>query len=418
MAGPRGMAKGQGGTTKKTNYYGYSTVDAVDDLVQNDNGSEEKDPVVRNQDYAAIQSVKAPDSALTAPDMGNPVAQANKERLEKKPTFQDLIANDIEIMRQKAQAEKTDAAKLQRYYALADVFNAIGKLGGSAVGGAIKGNVGDYAPAVDPYKESRGYLDAFERAKKANDRLREIDDKSFQLTLRNEEREYNRQLRDADNALRMQLAAIERQWQKDFYDYKSKTEQAIAQGNLELKAKLDAEFAATQQKYALERIEAQNQYNLAEKRISENIVRMQTGGGKGGYGKSTIPFTFNDKSNVDIPSVLYKEMIEYFIDLGAINGEEVDEDNVKSVLRRNPAIVREFLALYGIGDSKPAAGKGSKPDTRIKTGQQAWPYNDPWYVYTPDDVTNPLPDGETPPASGIEEEYSEENDPFAEFVEK
>ena len=132
---------------------------------------------------SSVQSVTPQTPGVTASEVSNPVKEEAAKR-NGPSTFQDLLA----AQRQEALKEKTDAAKMQQYYALADVFNSIGKLGGSAVGGAIGGNAGESAPAVDPYKESRGYIAAFEKAKQANDRLKAIDDKAFNLAVKQEER--------------------------------------------------------------------------------------------------------------------------------------------------------------------------------------------------------------------------------------
>ena len=88
---------------------------------------------------------------------------------------------------------------MQKYYALTDALKALGQMGGTAIGGAIGGNMLDSASKVDEYKPSRGYLDAIEKSKKANDRLRALDEKEFNLA-------YNKNLREEERAYKQKMA--------------------------------------------------------------------------------------------------------------------------------------------------------------------------------------------------------------------
>lgn len=325
-----------------------------------------------------VQSVSPQTTGLVAPAIKNPLEAEKAKRVEA-PTFSDMLANSMSIMRQNAEKEKTDAAKMQQYYALADVFNAMGKLGGSAVGGAVGGNMADSAPAVDPYKESRGYLAAFEKAKAANDRLKGLDDKAYALAATMEEREYNKRLRDADNEFKLKLTDLDHQWQKNFYDYKSKIDQAAAQGNFELKAKLEAEAKAAEQAYWKERAAISQGYQRELKNMSADIVRLQMGlgDGKGGKPVKTKPFTFHNNTKTDIPETLYPEMLKYFASKGKIGSEMVDEENVETVLRNHPELVNGFLRMYGYG--KPVLDEDDSEFVRNN-------YYFPMYSYMPEDL--------------------------------
>lgn len=275
---------------------------------------------------------------------------------EKPKSFADILSERYEDMRKAAKQEKTDAAKMQKYYALTDALRAIGQLGGTAIGGAIGGDLPDSAPAVDPYKESRGYLDAFERAKKANDRIKELDEKGFQLALRDEERDYNAKAKEAENAYKAKMDAADKAWQIDFYNLRAEKEKAIAEGNLKLKAELDAKEAAKQQEYLKERMAIQQQYERELKALSERIVRIQMGEDVDGTGKKlgkTTPFTFHNGSKIDIPQSLYPEMLKFFASKGKIGEEVVDEENIESVLRNHPDMVNSFLRIYGLGEEIP-----------------------------------------------------------------
>ena len=358
---------------------------------------------------SSVQSVTPQTTGVTASEVSNPVKEEAAKR-NGPSTFQDLLA----AQRQEALKEKTDAAKMQQYYALADVFNSIGKLGGSAVGGAIGGNAGESAPAVDPYKESRGYIAAFEKAKQANDRLKAIDDKAFNLAVKQEEREYNKRLREADNDFKMKLTQLDQQWQKSFYDYKSKIEQAAAQGNLKLKAQLEAEAQAANQEYWKQRAAISQGYQRELKQMSADMVRTQMGLDTDGKKVKTKPFTFNNNTKTDIPETLYPEMLAYFANKGKIGNELVDDENVESVLRNHPELVNGFLRLYGYG--KPVLEDDTDDTTTPKTTTYQSQWDSPWYVFSPEDLTTPMDNTPIPPASGIQEEYSIENDPFASFL--
>lgn len=281
--------------------------------------------------------------------LGKPAELPN---LEKRPTFSDMLAP----MREAARQEKTDALKMQKYYALADVFNALGKMGGAAVGGAIGGNMLDSAPTVGEYKESRGYLDAFERAKQANERLRDLDAKEFQLAYdkkkRDEERAYSDKVRKEDREYKAALDKADKEWQKTMIDYKAKIEQATAAGNLKLKAQLEAEAQAAAWQHQLKRDALLHRYDMDEKKLSKDIVAMQMGSA---YGKKSVPFTFNNGTAIAIPEALNEEMLKYFAQKGNIGDVAVDADNVADVLRNHPNLVNDFLRMYGMGTAPTVA---------------------------------------------------------------
>lgn len=141
------------------------------------------------------------------------------------------ISDMLEGQRRKITQDKTDAAKMQKYYALADAMKALGQMGGAAVGGAIGGNALDSAPKVAEYKESRGYLDAFEKAKQANDRLRALDEKEFNLSYakqqKDEERAYWQEKAKEEQKFRAEQAELERKWKTANAAERAKIEAAI-----------------------------------------------------------------------------------------------------------------------------------------------------------------------------------------------
>lgn len=261
------------------------------------------------------------------------------------PSFADMLSARLAEMKEEAKQEKTDAVKMQKYHALANVLNSIGKLGGAAVGGAIGGNMADSAPNTGEYKRSQGYIDAFEKAKKASDRLRDLENQEYNLLARNEEREYNKFVRDAENEYKAQMMQLQREWDKEFFTYKSAIEQANAQQNMELRAKLEAEFAEKQQQWKERTMLLQ--HDLAKK-IEDYKYNIYEKKGEDKKNQKTTPLTFTNKTKVDIPDNIYNELVRFYVDQGNVNGVEVDEENVVRELRKNPNLVNEFLSLYGV----------------------------------------------------------------------
>ena len=159
--------------------------------------------------------------------------------------------------------EKTDAEKMQRYHALTDVFNAFGKMGGAAVGGAIGGDALVGASAKE-YQPNRGYLDAIEKAKAANDRIRALDDTGFQFQLnkqlRDEQRDYEDKVRTDQWAREDKKIAEQRAYEDKVrqieMDFRSKEsllqrqwEEAMRSKNFEEQAKLEKELLKLRNDY-------------------------------------------------------------------------------------------------------------------------------------------------------------------------
>ena len=68
----------------------------------------------------------------------------------------------------------------------ADAFNALGKMGSAAIGGAI-GGIWWAVLYGRGYQPSRGYIVLSRRLRKRKQRLRALDDKEFNLAVRDEE---------------------------------------------------------------------------------------------------------------------------------------------------------------------------------------------------------------------------------------
>lgn len=279
---------------------------------------------------APAKAVSAGVSGLAQRTADEPVPTQSPNTLDIKPNV-ITISDMLEGQRRRATQDKTDAVKMQKYYALTDALKSLGQMGATAVGGAIGGNVMDSATVVPEYKPNRGYIDAFEKAKQANDRLRNIDEKEFQLNynkeLRDEERAYQLKLEDARAKLRAAEAAQNHEYAKELRQY-------IADLNLEH----DITIANTR-----------GQWELDRAKVGQETVRMQMNGKDKENEESPIPFTFHDLTKVDIPRNLYPELIKWALSKGKLGEDLVDEDNVDIVLRKHPEIVNSFLNVYGLG---------------------------------------------------------------------
>ena len=302
----------------------------------------------------------------------------------KQATFSDMLAP----LRASAIKDKTDAQKMQQYYAMSDVLSALGKMGGAAVGGAIGGSALDSAPATEPYKESRGYLEAFDRVKQADDRLRKLDEQEFQLA-------YNKKQRDEERAYQAEQSRINREFQAKQKILQMQYEKAIADENLDKKAKIEKEILALRNQYDMQLQALRNKGNLDEKMLSKEIVEMQTRGGAGLSSKDYVPVIFNDRTYQHIPKYYYDAIVDALIG-SEINGEFVDESNIKSIIRDNPELIRGYLEMFGLNqETQSGSVAGVVPDGAL-----------------PQAVTTrkgrPLVVGNS--------SYSVETDPFARFI--
>lgn len=248
------------------------------------------------------------------------------------------ISDMLEGQRRKITHDKTDAAKMQKYYALSDVMKALGQMGGAAIGGAIGGNALDSAPKVAEYKESRGYIDAFEKAKQANDRLRALDEKEFNLSYakqqKDEEREYQKSLRAEEKAYRNEIAEAERKFRAEQAELDRKWKTA----NAEERAKI--EQAMLESKQAHEKW-------LKEKSVE--MVKAQMSGKGGSKDVSTrtgSPVIFDDDSVAYIDKEDITALKNRYMNR-TIGDVTIDEENFNQFIAQNPQIVKDYLKRIG-----------------------------------------------------------------------
>lgn len=257
----------------------------------------------------------------------NPATEAAKEATRPK-TLSDYLAEQ----RANLVKDKTDAVKMQKYYALTDALGALGRMGGTAVGGAIAGDVLGGASNIPEYQPSRGYVDAFEKAKQANERLRALDDKEFQLA-------YSKQQRDEERAYQQKMAAIE-----------SELREAQAQKNFEREQELLNQKAQLDLEQLITRLNISHANEKELKEISERIVKLQMQGGDNNKEEKTTPVIFKDKSRIDMTNDTYNVIRDTFMN-STVDDMYVDETNVDRVIRDNPDLVKEYLVLLGLAEA-------------------------------------------------------------------
>lgn len=349
-------------TEEQTRNYKLKPIeeDTIGDRIVRERLEKPEDISLRN---VKTQGNTINDKEIAESQLGNP---EELPELERRQTFSEMLAP----LREAAIQEKTDALKMQKYYALADVFNALGKMGGAAVGGAIGGNMLDSAPNVGEYSESRGYLDAFERAKQANERLLDLEEQDFQLAYdrkrREEERAYNDKVRKLDREYKAKLDKEDKEWQKSLIDYKTKIDQAASARNLKLKAQLESEAQTAAWNHQLKRDALLHGFDMEEKKLGQDTIKLQ----KDLYAdKDSVPFTFNNGTAIKMPKALKDEMLKYFAQKGNIDGVNVDEDNVADVLRDHPNLVSDFLKMHGMATTTSGASTSNEHQSNGTSNQ-------------------------------------------------
>ena len=281
--------------------------------------------------------------------------------LEQTPTIEGMF----EELKKARQQDKTDAVKMQKYHALTDAFNALGKMGGAAIGGAIGGNALDSAPNVGEYQPSRGYVDAFEKAKAANERLRAIDDMEFKLAVdkqqKDADRAYNDKVRQEDRDYRSAEAQLEREWQQTFFKFKSEIEQAIADKNWARSAELQQMMAAAAQAHDIKMQNLRNSGSLAEAQVRQETARLQA--------EKPIPVYFEDNTVMEIPKTEL-DAIKTSLMGQEIGGIRVNNTTIDEVIRKNPQLIKERLALRGLMDGASYTASSTSLGTQQPTTVQ------------------------------------------------
>lgn len=281
---------------------------------------------------------------------------------QKTKTWEEIMAG----RRAEYKQDKTDAVKMQKYYALSDALKSLGQMGGTAIGSAIGGGKAiDNATPVAEYKPSRGYLDAFEKAKNANERLRKLDEVEFQFAYdkkqRDEERAYKAEQDRINREYNAAQAELNRNWQAEQQRINREWQKAVADQDFERQAALKKEILKLEQDYKSEYQRINNEHETAIKQISKDIVSIQN--------NTKVPIGFTNGTGITIPKAYYEDMQEFFIGRDW-NGRKVTESNVKSYIKNNPEEAKAYLDMFGLGDVfKVESTPSTKKETETEQSQ-------------------------------------------------
>lgn len=111
---------------------------------------------------------------------------------ERNTAFQDML----NLRKQEAEQARTDSVKMARYNALGNLLTSLVQPIGWGIGGGKGATAG-----VQPY-DNRAYLDAFNRAVKATDEIRNIGTKEAEYKFQLADEKYRRELALEDEARR------------------------------------------------------------------------------------------------------------------------------------------------------------------------------------------------------------------------
>lgn len=300
-------------------------------------------------------------SGVTVPEVLQAQAQSGSDAtsVQTQATVTSPWEQMLAERRKTLAKEKTDAQKMQKYYALSDALKTLGQMGGAAIGGAIGGETLAGA-AVPEFKQHRGYIDAFEKAKEANEALRKLDDAEFQLKYKDmekaDERAYTEAREKASRDFTVQQNELARQFQSEQARITREWNKAVAEQNLERQAALRQEQAEIEHGYrvALQNLAHKNDLELKE--ASADIVGMQMSGGL----KNSVPLGFKDGTALYIPKAYYDSMVQYFLGEDRGDGKELKEENLPTFFKNNPDKVKAYLKRFGIEGTPVANGKSGE----------------------------------------------------------
>lgn len=152
-----------------------------------------------------------------------------KAREARDSAFQAMLSS----RRQAAEQQRTDNVAMARYNALGNVLTSMAQLGGWAAGGSTAG--------VQKY-DDRQYIDAFNRAVKASDDIRNIGSTADEYRFKLADEDYKRAqaLEDAERKRAQDLADDERKYQfqlekqRELFDHQNEMQDRKADARMQL----------------------------------------------------------------------------------------------------------------------------------------------------------------------------------------
>ena len=282
-------------------------------------------------------------------------------KAEEPKRFSDLFSESRKALQQK----KTDAAKMQKYYALADALKVIGDMGGTAIGGAIGGDALGGATPTEQSKPSRGYIEAFEKAKAADEALAKLDQEEYKLEVAYEKKKEEREYKAAQAAILQEYKIELEKLRREGINATEEKKAELREKEILLRANCSQSLAELKStlKYnndlSLLDERAEDQMDIIDYRTNaqKDVIdyRIENGLYDSRRSRETKPVRFRDGTNMEIPLTYYESMKQDLIG-DDWNGKRVTKDNVEQYIRNNPNVVKDYLRGFGVevGASTPA----------------------------------------------------------------
>lgn len=294
-----------------------------------------------------------------------------------KPDMSSL-SNMLASRREELKKEKTSAQNMQKYHALTDALNSLGKMVAVPIGGAIGGDVWASAPNLGEYKESRGYLDAIEKVKNAKDKLRALDDKDYQLALAENERSYQQQVNALNRRWQKQLAdynfAIKRAAEKEDFAEKERLEKELLQKNHDFQIKL----ANMKSDDAMKLQESKNKAALEEAKVRQQTAIINN---SDKADKDIVRRRLKDGSEINVSKKDFIALKEYFKGRDMLDDEDVDQ-----FIFDNPQLVKDFFAANQL--MQPTATQASVAPQKMQGYKINGVGQLPYYQYASNLIDN------------------------------
>ena len=159
----------------------------------------------------------APLPKVAPQSMADAIFGKQEATLSAEEVLNQKFSDMLNARKQAAEGAKTDATRMARLSALGNVLTTMVQPIGWAIGGRGTGVTGGVQPV-----DNRQYLQAFERAQKANDDLRNIGtmEGEYQFNLANEAYRRAQAMEDYENKARIELEK-----QKQIFDMRSQLSQ-------------------------------------------------------------------------------------------------------------------------------------------------------------------------------------------------
>ena len=280
---------------------------------------------------------------------------------EEPKRFSDLFSESRKNLQQK----KTDAAKMQKYYALADALKVIGDMGGTAIGGAIGGDALGGATPTKQSKPSRGYIDAFEKAKAADEALAKLDQEEYKLEVAYEKKKEEREYKAAQDAILQEYKIELEKLRREGINATEEKKAELKERAILLRANCSQSLAELKST-----LKYNNDLSLLDERAEDTMdiidyrtnaqkdvidYRIENGLYDSRRSRETKPVRFRDGTNMEIPLTYYESMKQDLIG-DDWNGKRVTKDNVEQYIRNNPNVVKDYLRGFGVevGASTPS----------------------------------------------------------------